>query len=123
MGLLARDFLLQKVELKKEKVMLTKTDYVFVRQMTGKEKEELERSMLRQTGKGVNIQVETDTVNYKAKLAVATVCDDNGVLIFKPSDVSTLNNNIDAATLELIVDVSQRLNKITQDDKEEQIKN
>ena len=48
MALLDREKLLAKEELKVEKVMLTKHDYVFVRQMTGRERDRFEQSLVRE---------------------------------------------------------------------------
>ncbi|GAG42126.1 unnamed protein product, partial [marine sediment metagenome] len=52
-----------------------------------------------------------------------TVCNEEGVLIFKPQDYETLSVNISALRLEKIVNEAQKLNAITEEDKEELVKN
>ena len=125
MALLTRDQLLQKEELLKEKVMLDEANdqFVYVRQMTAHEKNIWEMSQLQRTGTGKNLTYNVVLDEYRAKLAVVTVCDEKGNLLFKPTDYDLLSNAISAAKLEKIVDVAQRLNAITEEDKEELTKN
>ncbi|MFA5526846.1 MAG: hypothetical protein WC992_08475, partial [Acholeplasmataceae bacterium] len=61
--------------------------------------------------------------DFRAKLAAHTVCDDKGVLILQAGDYETLSQNISAKRLEKIITVAQRLNKITDEDKENLVKN
>lgn len=125
MILLTREALLQKDDLKIEKVELSK-GYVFVREMTGHEKDVWESSMLKQKpsgNKSKGIEYETTLEDFRAKLAVVTVCDAEGNLLFKPEDVKTLNKMMSAANIERIVTVAQRLNAISQEDKDEILKN
>jgi hypothetical protein len=124
MGLLNRDGLLAKEPLKVKKVLLSGDDYVCVRQMTGRERDQFEQSLL------IEIVSKTGDVSYKralsdfrAKLAVRTVCDDDGILLLKPEDFDKLSENISAARLELIINTAQELNRITDVDKEALIKN
>jgi hypothetical protein len=147
MGLLGKMQLFAKDTLKTEKVVLGTTiiepeekeivndeevvtkeevveeDYVFVRQMTGHEKNVWEMSQLKQSGAGKNAQYNVSLEEYKAKLAVCCVCDENGVLLFDPEDYKKLSMNISAAKLEKIVDVAQKLNTITEEDREVITKN
>lgn len=125
MGLLGRTQLLAKAELKSEKVVLDeeKDEYVFVRQMTGHEKSVWEMSQMKQSGTGKNTKYDFTLDDYKAKLAVVCVCDENGELLFKEKDYLELSKNISAAKLEKIVDAAQRLNIITEEDREELTKN
>lgn len=122
---LNREALLQKADLKKEKVQLS-GGYVYVREMTGYEKDVWEKSMVKEKPSGNKlkpVEYEVDIEGFRAKLAVVTVCDADGNLIFKPTDVKTLNNVISASNLDRIIIVAQRLNAITEDDKEEILKN
>lgn len=125
MALLTRDQLLQKEELQKEKVVLNEAndEFVYVRQMTAHEKNIWEMSQLQRTGTGKNLAYNVVLDEYRAKLAVVTICDEEGNLLFKPTDYDLLSNAISAAKLEKIVDVAQRLNAITEEDKEELTKN
>lgn len=125
MALLTRDQLLQKDELLKEKVMLNEAndEFVYVRQMTAHEKNIWEMSQLQRTGTGKNLAYNVVLDEYRAKLAVVTICDEEGNLLFKPTDFDLLSNAMSAAKLEKIVDVAQRLNAITEEDKEELTKN
>jgi hypothetical protein len=125
MGLLNRAQLLTKEELKKEKVVLDEAqdEYVFVRQMTAHEKSIWEMSQVKQSGKGKGVSYDVTLDDYRAKLAVVCICDEEGELLFKPNDYLELSMNISASKLEKIVDVAQRLNAITEEDREEIVKN
>lgn len=122
---LNRDALLQRDVLKIEKVELTR-GFVYVREMTGKEKDAWETSLMKRKPSGnktVRGDFEIDLDGFRAKLAVVTVCDENGDLIFKAEDVKTLNAAMSAVNMDKIVSVAQRLNAISEDDKEEILKN
>lgn len=125
MALLSRAQLLTKEELKREKVVLDEAtdEYVFVRQMTGHEKSVWELSQVQKSGLGRKATYDVTLDDYRAKLAVVCVCDDEGALLFAPEDYKTLSLNISAAKLEKIVDAAQRLNAITEEDREEIVKN
>ena len=126
MGLLTREGLLAKEELEIKKVDLGNGDYVFVRQMTGRERDSFERTLV-EIGEvkddGTKPEVISRNEDFRAKLAAHTVCDDKGNLILQPGDYETLSQNISAKRLEKIITVAQRLNKITDEDKENLVKN
>jgi hypothetical protein len=125
MILLTREALLQKDDLKVEKVELSK-GYVFVREMTGHEKDVWEQSMLKQKpsgNKNKGIEYETTLEDFRAKLAVVTVCDAEGNLLFKPEDAKVLNKMMSATNMERIVTAAQKLNAISEQEKEEILKN
>jgi hypothetical protein len=44
-------------------------------------------------------------------------------LLFRPTDVELLNKRMSASNLDRIITVAQRLNRITEQDKEEMLKN
>jgi hypothetical protein len=122
---LSREALLQKDELQIEKVELTR-GFVHVREMTGKEKDIWEQSLMKQKPSGnktKGIEYEVSLEDFRAKLAIVTVCDEKGVLLFKPQDVKVLNENMSASNLDKIVTVAQKLNRISEQDKEEILKN
>lgn len=123
--LLTREVLLQKDDLKVEKVELSK-GYVFVREMTGHEKDVWEQSMLKQKpsgNKNKGVEYETTLEDFRAKLAVVTVCDADGNLLFKPEDAKVLNKMMSATNMERIVTAAQKLNAISEEEKEELLKN
>jgi hypothetical protein len=122
---LNREALLVKDDLRKEKVELSK-GYVYVREMTGVEKDIWEKSMLKERPSGDKrkpVEYEVNIEGFRAKLAVVTVCDEEGNLIFNPEDAKALNKVISASNLDKIIVVAQRLNAITEEDKEEILKN
>ena len=122
---LTKDLLLQRDDLKIEKVELTR-GYVFVREMTGSEKDRWEQSMLKQKpngNKNAAVEYETTLEDFRAKLAVVTMCDADGNLLFEAKDIKALNKAMSATNMEKIVEVAQRLNAISQKDKDEILKN
>ena len=124
MNLLDRNQLLKKEELEIVEVVLGNDEKVFVRQMTGRERDRFEQTLVREVkDKKGNVTYEKTTEDFRAKLAVCTVCDGAGKLIFEVSDYSLLSQNMSAARLEKIVNAAQKLNKITEDSKEDALKN
>lgn len=121
---LNRNSLLVKEELEKVKVDLGKGEFVFVRQMTGHERDNFEQSLLKEVkdAKGT-VSYERSLGDFRAKLAVVTVCDEEGKAVFFPEDYTLLSKNMSAAKLEKIVNVAQKLNAITEEDKEGLLKN
>jgi hypothetical protein len=117
---LSRNALLQKEELEKVKVDLGKGEFVFVRQMTGRERDLFERSLYVFDKEN---KITTRLADFRAKLAVVTVCDEDGKAVFFPDDYELLSKNMSAAKLEKIVNAAQKLNAITEEDKEGLIKN
>ena len=125
MGLLNRDGLLKKEKLEVVKVDLGNDDFVFVKQMTGGERDKWEQSLLKpiKDHKGVVTGFDSVTENFRAKLCVVTVCDEEGVLMLAQKDYITLSNSMSAAKLEKIVNAATKLNAISEEDKEEILKN
>ncbi len=122
--LLDRMKLLQKEELKIKKVELGGDDFVFVRQMTGRERDRFERSLFREiTDKKGNVTYKQSLEDFRAKLVVNVVCDEQGTNLLQPSDYDVLSQHMSAAKLEKIVEIAQELNKITDADKEKLVKN
>ena len=76
--LLSRKRLLEKEELTIVKVEFENGDFVFVRQMTGHERDTFEQSLLKKNrdAKGVITGYEQATEDFRAKLAVVTLCDE-----------------------------------------------
>jgi len=120
MKLLNREALLQKEELEIVEVDLGKGEGICVRQMTGYERDIWERSIINVDDKG---KIERKMDDFRAKLVVCTACDGDGKLVFKQADAKVLSRMMSAARLEKIVEVAQKINKITEEDKEELVKN
>ena len=124
MGLLTKQELLKKELLEVKKVDLGKGEFVFVRQMTAYERDKFEQSLRKEVknSKG-ETNFELSLENFRAKLAVCTVSDEQGNLIFTYDDYSTLSKNMSASRMEKIVNVAQKFNAITEEDKETLLKN
>lgn len=122
MAQLDRNALLAKEKLEVTKVELGKGDFVYVRQMTGRERDRFEQSLIKEN-KNADGGYEKSLEDFRAKLAVCTVSDEAGSLIFRPGDYETLSQNMSAARLERIINVAQKINKISEEDKENLVKN
>lgn len=124
MKVLTRESLLRKEKLRKEKVELGRGEFVFVRQMTGRERDRFEQSLLKEVmdTKG-QFEFKRSLDDFRAKLAVYTICDEEGNNLLRPEDVPILSQNMSAARLELIVNKAQELNRISEGDRENLIKN
>jgi hypothetical protein len=125
MPLLKRSDLLAKEKVKITKVELGEDKYVFVRQMSGRERDHFEQSLIKTTknAKGQTETIEQSLEDFRAKLAVAVLCDEEGNMLLGPHDIATLSQNMSAVSLDRIVTEAQRINSITEEDKEELIKN
>jgi len=125
MKLLKREKLLEKEKLEVVQVDLGDGEGVYVRQMTGRERDQWEKSLIRpiRDKKGQVTGMDSALEDFRAKLCVHTVCDEKGTLLFSSTDVAQLSLNMSASRLEIIVDAAQKLNKISEEDKEELVKN
>jgi len=123
--LLGKAELLQKEKLEIEKVEFENGDYVYVRQMTGHERDMFEQSMLKKNkdGKGNVLSVETVMDDFRSKLAAITLCDEEGKSLLSANDYAVLGNSMSAKRLEKIINTSQKLNAITEEDKDAIVKN
>lgn len=112
MMVLTREILLSRQILNKEKVALRDGGYVYVREMTAREKDNYERLIIEIDEDG-NIKRKQD--NFRAKLAVCTVCDEDGKLLFTPEDVDQLSESLIAVDMETIVSAAQSINNMGRD--------
>lgn len=87
---------------------------VFVKGMTGTERDRFEASIVEQRGKDTKVNM----VNIRAKLASETICDKEGVRLFSIKDAKALGKK-SASALQRVFDVAQRLSGITGDDLDE----
>jgi len=123
MGRLTREDLLKKQKLRIEKVDLGGGDFVYVTEMTGQGRDKFEQSLITFKGEEGNEKMVRTMDDFRAKLAVNTVCDENGKLLFHPEDYKLLSQNISATRLERIVNKAQELSKISEQDVENMVKN
>ena len=125
MGLINKATLLKREELKTVQVDLGNEEYVFVREMTAHERDQFERSLMRQVRDmhGKTTGYEQSLEDFRAKLAVVTMCDENGDMILEPKDAATLSKSMSAVKLVKIVEAAQKLNRIGEEEREEIIKN
>jgi len=121
---LTREDLLKKEKLRTERVNLGKGEFVYVRQMTGRERDQFEQSLVKEVkDSDGQLEFERSLDDFRAKLAVHTICDEKGNNLLKPGDVAILSQNMSAARLELIVNAAQKLNRISEEDKKNLVKN
>jgi hypothetical protein len=123
--LLDRSLLLKKEELQIVPVDLGKDEFVYVRQMTGRERDTFEQSLIKEVkdNEGNSISYERSLQDFRAKLAVCTLCDEKGNSLLEPGDYTQLSMAMSAARLEKIVNEAQKINKISEEDKEALTKN
>lgn len=91
---------------------------VIVKALSGIERDKLEASMIQ--GRGSNKDV--NLTNLRAKLVALSVIDEKGARVFRDEDSRPLGNR-NAAVLDRIYSVAQRLSGITKEDAEELAKN
>jgi hypothetical protein len=108
---LSRESILRAKDIKTEKVDTSEWfgdgSCVYVKGMTGTERDAFEASILTMKGK----KQEVNFSNMRAKLAVRTVCDENGERLFTDGDAEELGQH-SAAFLQKIFVVSQKLSGI-----------
>jgi len=110
--MLDRDGILKSDDLPRELVDVPEWGgELYVRTLTGSERDEFEQSMV--TGKG-----KTNLDNVRARFAVLTICDSEGKRIFRASDAEALGKK-SAAALGKVFDVASRMNGFSQQDAEE----
>ena len=119
-----RGMLLEKQSLEIRKVELDKDYFVFVRQMTGRERDCFEQSLFNFGKDEAGQETFTRAMqDYRAKLAVNTICDEQGNILLEPADAEMLSTNMSAERLEKIINVVQKINHISAADKESLVKN
>lgn len=116
---------LLKRELDIVQVDLGNDEFVYVKQMSGRDRDLFDKSLTKEikNDKGEVERFERDLDGFRAKLAVVTVCDEKGELLLSPEDVETLNKNMGLRRLEKIADAASKLNKLGLAAKEELTKN
>ena len=116
MTLLTKDQILKQDDLKSEIVAVPEWGGdVRVCTMSGFARDRFEAGITGKNG-GMNMQ------NIRAKLAAATITDEEGKLLFDEGDIIKLGNK-SCAALDRVFAAAQRLNLITNDDVEVLAKN
>lgn len=118
MSFLTCDKLLTKQKLEIVKVDLGDDDYIYVREMTGRERDAYEVSLLPEKG-----EEERELTDFRAKLVVRVACDESGKNIFELKDYKKLSQNISGRRLRIIANAASKLNKISEEEKKEIEKN
>lgn len=108
--MLNRDDILKASDIKVEPV-LAWGGTVYVKGMTGKERDQFEASIIQMRGNKQNFNLE----NVRAKLCVLTICDESGNRLFTDADLPLLAEK-SAQELQKIFIVAQRLSGITEED-------
>jgi len=87
---------------------------VFVRTLSGQERDMFEQSMMEGKGKNRDMNLK----NIRARLSVLTICTEDGTRLFEAKDVDALGKK-SAAALDRIFSVAQKLNGLSGEDVEE----
>ena len=113
--LLTREAILGASDIEIEKVEVPEWGgYVFVKTMSGIERDTFEASIVEQRGNNSRVNM----VNIRAKLTAQSACDSKGVRLFTDKDVRELGKK-SATALQRVFDVAQRKSGITSEDVEE----
>lgn len=119
MGLLSREAILKADDLPRRLVSVPEWGgEVFVRTLSGTERDAFEASFVKVKGRGRHRTQERDPTNYSAKLAALCVCDEQGKRLFSERDVAALAAKSSAA-LNRIVGEAMALNGMTEEAVEE----
>lgn len=110
--MLTKDQILGIKDLQVEKVEVPEWGgHVFVRGMTGSERDAFEASVVDIRGSSQKINM----VNVRAKLVSLTICDEDGNRLFEDADVIELGKK-SALALQRLFDTAQRLSGLSNDD-------
>lgn len=110
--MLNKEQILQAKDAKTERVEIPEWGgYVFVRMMSARQRDQFEAE-----------QVSDPYKDIRARLAVHTVCDEHGEMLFSMQDVEALSQK-SAAALDRIFAAAVKLNRISKEDIDELEKN
>lgn len=114
--ILTKDQILQAKDARMEEVEVPEWEgSVFVRSLTGKERDQLEAEIIQKPG-------QRNMENLRAKLITLSVVDKEGNRLFDLKDAVALGGK-NARALDRLFAVAQRLSGLTQKDMEELTKN
>lgn len=116
---LSREAILQADDIEIRKVEIPEWGgYVYVRGMTGKERDDYEASLVKQRGRDTQVNMR----NARAKLVVLCAVDEQGNKLFSESDIAKISRK-SAKAIDRIFAVARELSGITEDDMEELTEN
>lgn len=119
MNILTRDQILAASDLKSEAVEVPEWGgTVYVRAMSGTERDAWEVSMLEVHENGKGLKARPVLTDLRAKLCARCIADEAGNRLFTDADVEVLGQK-SAAALDRVYGVAQRLNAIGEKDIEE----
>lgn len=120
MAILNREDILKAQDLVTEEVEVPEWGgSVFIRTMTGAERNAFELEVVPGVADGSN---RMDVLNMREKLLVKVIVDDKGQRLFTDKDIKALGEK-SAAALDRLFEVAQRLNRLSARDVEELEKN
>lgn len=117
---LGRDDILSCDDVRIEKVIVPEWQgYVFVRGMSGRERDRFEEAVTRIDKKGVRaVRYE----NFRARLCAECICNEQGERLFSPQDIALLGKK-NAAALARVFAKATELSGMSEDDVEEMVGN
>ena len=114
--MLDRDSILQANDIEIEELEISEWGgTIYIKSLTGKERDKIEQSTM-QDGDASNF------ADFRARFAVAVVCDVDGTRLFKDNDIQLLTGK-SATSLQKILDAGMRLSHMTDEDVEELVGN
>lgn len=112
---LTRDAILGANDIRIEKLAVPEWGgEVYVKGMTGSERDRFELSIMQIRGKSQTINMQ----NVRAKLASVTVCDEKGNLLFAQADIEVLGGK-SASALQRVFNLARHLSGLTDEDVKE----
>lgn len=116
MAILTKEQILKAEDVKRIKIEVPEWGgEIYISMMTGTARDEFETGVLEHQKNG-------KVGNARARLAAATITDENGTPLFSHEDIEELGKK-SAKVLDRIVNEAQKLNKLTASDLEEAEKN
>jgi len=117
--MLTRDMILNIKDIEIEEVAVPEWGgSVFVKGLTGKERDEYQVSIMQKSGKNYEVNFKNATV----KLVVACVTDKDGKQLFEVADIDMLSSKSGKA-LNRLYEVATKLSGLSPDDVDELVKN
>lgn len=115
MAILSKANILSASDIQKELVTVVEWGgEVFVKGLSGAERDQFENSIISMRGKDQKINLS----NIRAKLASLSICDEDGNRLFTDADVLALSQK-SAAALQRVFSVAQRLSGLAEEDVKE----
>ena len=119
MAILTKDQILKANDIKIEKLEVPEWGgTIFVRGLSGTERDKFEASIIEQRGKNQTINMK----NIRAKLAVMSICDEKGNLLFEEADIFELAKK-SAVALNRVFDKASDLSGLSNEDVKSLAKN